>query len=90
MSNELKKQLHECILKKAKCEIGREIIYELCQDIQEFLYLNNKPPPKSFHEQMLDNQQKLLESLKSNDIPLFDIDNEINNSENVGELSEFN
>ena len=35
------------------------MIFDLCQDIQEFLYIHNKPPTviKSFYEQRLESQQ---------------------------------
>jgi hypothetical protein len=35
------------------------MIYELCQEVQNYLYDNNKPPPKSFYEERL--QSKLIE-----------------------------
>ena len=44
-------------MEKANNCAGREMVYDLCQDIQDFLYLHNKPPAKSFHEQMLDNKR---------------------------------
>lgn len=37
------------------------MIYELADYIQGFLSEHNKPPPRSFHEEMLKNQRKLQE-----------------------------
>ncbi len=51
------KQLHKCLVKRANQLVGFEMIYELCQSVQEYLYDNNKPPAKSFYEQRLDEQQ---------------------------------
>ncbi len=51
------KQLQTQIEKKAQSLLGGEMIYELTQLVQEFLYENNNPPSKSFHEQMLENNR---------------------------------
>ncbi len=32
------------------------MIFELCQEVQEFLYQYNKPPAKSFYEQRLEDK----------------------------------
>ena len=53
------KALHRKVVQKANTLIGKEMIYELCQEIQEFLYLNNKPPAKSFYDQRLENKINL-------------------------------
>jgi translation initiation factor 2-alpha kinase 4 len=53
------------------------MIYEICQEIQEFLYEHNKPPPKSFYDQMLDNKKKqefYNEQQQQLDACLFDIE----------------
>lgn len=39
------------------------MIFELADHIQSFLSEYNKPPSKSFHEEMLKNQQKEQERL---------------------------
>ena len=39
--------------------LGKEMIYELCQHVQEFLYLHNKPPAKSFYDQRIEHQLNL-------------------------------
>ncbi|XP_006275944.1 eIF-2-alpha kinase GCN2 [Alligator mississippiensis] len=57
--NLLKKQLEE--LAKQCC--GEVMIFELADHIQSFLSEYNKPPSKSFHEEMLKNQQKEQERL---------------------------
>lgn len=59
LSMDLIKILHRQLMEKAKTLLGREMIYELCQEVQEFLYINNKPPAKSFYEQHLENRLNL-------------------------------
>ncbi len=51
------KELYGELIAKAKSCIGQEMIYDLCQEAQDFLYKHNKPPSKSFHEQMMENQR---------------------------------
>ncbi|KHN74706.1 Eukaryotic translation initiation factor 2-alpha kinase 4 [Toxocara canis] len=41
------------LVKKAEDTKGAEVIMELCQIVQEFLYERNKPPAGSFHDGML-------------------------------------
>lgn len=52
------KQLRSNLVAKATGLIGNEMIFDLCQEIQEYLYAHNKPPPpsKSFFDQRLENQ----------------------------------
>ena len=52
------------------------MVYELCQEIQEFLYVNNRPPPKSFYDQMLDNKKKqeFDNEQQKLDVCMFDIE----------------
>ncbi|KAG8126200.1 hypothetical protein E2320_021426, partial [Naja naja] len=57
--NLLKSKLE--VLAKERC--GEVMIFELAEYIQSFLSDYNKPPSKSFHEQMLKNQQKEQERL---------------------------
>ncbi|CAM4576104.1 unnamed protein product [Lepidochelys olivacea] len=57
--NLLKSRLEE--LAKQRC--GEVMIFELADHIQSFLSEYNKPPSKSFHEEMLKNQQKEQERL---------------------------
>uniref|UniRef100_A0A8D2L6M6 eIF-2-alpha kinase GCN2 n=1 Tax=Varanus komodoensis TaxID=61221 RepID=A0A8D2L6M6_VARKO len=57
--NLLKSRLEE--LAKERC--GEVMIFELADYIQSFLNDYNKPPSKSFHEEMLKNQQKEQERL---------------------------
>jgi eukaryotic translation initiation factor 2-alpha kinase 4 len=35
------------------------MVFALCQHVQTYLHANNKPPSKSFYDQMLLNQQQL-------------------------------
>lgn len=61
--NLLKSQLEEL----AKKQCGEVMIFELAYYVQSFLSEHNKPPPKSFHEEMLERQaqerqQRLLEA----------------------------
>ncbi|WAR18478.1 E2AK4-like protein [Mya arenaria] len=37
---------------------GQEMMLELSQHVQTFLYANNKPPPQSFYEQMMSNKKQ--------------------------------
>lgn len=46
--------------KKLESEKGREIIHDISVDIQEFLYLHNKPPSKSFFEQRLERRKSMI------------------------------
>ncbi|XP_060118186.1 eIF-2-alpha kinase GCN2 isoform X2 [Heteronotia binoei] len=57
--NRLKSKLEE--LAKERC--GEVMIFELADYAQSFLNDYNKPPLKSFHEEMLKNQQKEKERL---------------------------
>ena len=36
----------------------QEMLLELSQVVQAFLYANNKPPPQSFYEEMMSNKKK--------------------------------
>ena len=56
LSMELVKKLHKRITQKASTLLGREMVFELCQEVEVFLYEHNKPPPKSFYDQRLENQ----------------------------------
>lgn len=41
-------------LNQQACElIGQEIIFQLAQYVEEFLHKHNKPPSKSFYDEML-------------------------------------
>ncbi|KAL3285701.1 hypothetical protein HHI36_000232 [Cryptolaemus montrouzieri] len=51
-------KLRSELLEEAKKYVGRELIFELCQYTQEFLHKHNKPMPKSFHEEMIQRQEK--------------------------------
>lgn len=45
-------------LKKEAYNLKGEVcIYDLCQHVEAFLHKHEKPPPKSFYEQMVDNKQ---------------------------------
>uniref|UniRef100_A0A8B9BQ29 non-specific serine/threonine protein kinase n=1 Tax=Anser brachyrhynchus TaxID=132585 RepID=A0A8B9BQ29_9AVES len=62
--NELKSRLAE--LAKQRC--GEVMIFELAGHIQSFLSEYNKPPSKSFHEEMLKNHQKEQERLAQEEL----------------------
>lgn len=64
LSMDLVKVLYQRLIKKANELKGKEMIYELCQDVQEFLYEQNKPPTKSFYEQRLENKLKMEKQLE--------------------------
>ena len=52
------KQHRNKLVAKATSLVGSEMIFDLCQEIQEYLYAHNKPPPKSFFDQRLENQER--------------------------------
>ncbi|NWU95052.1 E2AK4 kinase, partial [Upupa epops] len=62
--NELKSRLAE--LAKQRC--GEVMIFELADHVQSFLSEHNKPPSKSFHEEMLKNHQKEQERLAQEEL----------------------
>ncbi|NXG12661.1 E2AK4 kinase, partial [Sakesphorus luctuosus] len=62
--NELKSRLAE--LAKQCC--GEVMIFELADHVQSFLSEYNKPPSKSFHEEMLKNHQKEQERLAQEEL----------------------
>ena len=59
ISTDLVKTLHRQVMQKANSMIGSEMIFELCSEIQEFLYGHNQPPAKSFYDQRLENKINL-------------------------------
>lgn len=46
---ELQNKLNEMALEL----VGQEMIFQLSQYVEEFLHLHNKPPSKSFYDEML-------------------------------------
>ncbi|XP_052638404.1 eIF-2-alpha kinase GCN2 isoform X3 [Harpia harpyja] len=62
--NELKSRLGQ--LAKQRC--GEVMIFELANHVQSFLSEYNKPPSKSFHEEMLKNHQKEQERLAQEEL----------------------
>lgn len=67
LSLELARSLLSQLNAKADAEKGREIIHDLCVDVQEFLYLNNKPPSKSFFEQRLERRESEADDNRGDD-----------------------
>uniref|UniRef100_UPI0037E73EBF eIF-2-alpha kinase GCN2 isoform X2 n=1 Tax=Semicossyphus pulcher TaxID=241346 RepID=UPI0037E73EBF len=61
LSNENLQNLQSELTKLAAVRCGEVMIYELADHIQGFLSEHNKPPPRSFHEEMLKNQRKQQE-----------------------------
>ncbi|XP_031807936.1 eIF-2-alpha kinase GCN2 isoform X2 [Sarcophilus harrisii] len=61
LSNESVNSLKANLEKLAKEHCGEVMIFELADHVQSFLSEHNKPPSKSFHEEMLKNHQKLQE-----------------------------
>ncbi|XP_053702069.1 eIF-2-alpha kinase GCN2 isoform X1 [Synchiropus splendidus] len=61
LSNENLLTLQSELNKLAEVRCGEVMIYELADHIQGFLSEHNKPPPRSFHEEMLKNQQRQQE-----------------------------
>ncbi|PNJ27391.1 EIF2AK4 isoform 4 [Pongo abelii] len=67
LSNESVNLLKSRLEELAKKHCGEVMIFELAYHVQSFLSEHNKPPPKSFHEEMLERraqeeQQRLLEA----------------------------
>ncbi|XP_027278017.1 eIF-2-alpha kinase GCN2 isoform X4 [Cricetulus griseus] len=67
LSNESVNLLKSHLEELAKKQCGEVMIFELAHHVQSFLSEHNKPPPKSFHEEMLERQaqekeQRLLEA----------------------------
>ncbi|XP_065542741.1 eIF-2-alpha kinase GCN2 isoform X1 [Lathamus discolor] len=58
LSNEKINELKSSLAELAKQRCGEVMIFELADHIQSFLSEYNKPPSKSFHEEMLKNHQK--------------------------------
>ncbi|XP_060031085.1 eIF-2-alpha kinase GCN2 isoform X2 [Erinaceus europaeus] len=67
LSNESVNLLKSRLEEMAKKHCGEVMIFELAYHVQSFLSEHNKPPPKSFHEEMLarralEEEQRLLEA----------------------------
>ncbi|XP_069773346.1 eIF-2-alpha kinase GCN2 isoform X2 [Narcine bancroftii] len=58
LSNEKRNQLQGELVDLAKQCCGEVMIFLLAEHVQSFLNENNTPSPKSFHEEMLKNQQE--------------------------------
>ncbi|XP_037097500.1 eIF-2-alpha kinase GCN2 [Syngnathus acus] len=61
LSNDNLQNLQSELTKLAAARCGEVMIYELADHIQGFLCEHNKPPPRSFHEEMLKNLRKQQE-----------------------------
>ncbi|KAK2826191.1 hypothetical protein Q5P01_020405 [Channa striata] len=61
LSNENLQTLQTELTKLATVQCGEVMIYELADHIQGFLSKHNKPPSRSFHEEMLKNQRRQQE-----------------------------
>uniref|UniRef100_A0A665VKM8 non-specific serine/threonine protein kinase n=2 Tax=Echeneis naucrates TaxID=173247 RepID=A0A665VKM8_ECHNA len=61
LSNENLQTLQGELSRLAAVRCGEVMIYELADHIQGFLSKHNKPPSRSFHEEMLKNQQRQQE-----------------------------
>ncbi|XP_041809286.1 eIF-2-alpha kinase GCN2 [Chelmon rostratus] len=61
LSNENLQNLQSELTKLAAVRCGEVMIYELADHIQGFLSEHNKPPSRSFHEEMLKNQRRQQE-----------------------------
>ncbi|XP_062863394.1 eIF-2-alpha kinase GCN2 [Trichomycterus rosablanca] len=63
LSNDNLQNLQAELAKLAQERCGEVMIYELADLVQTFLTEHNVPPPRSFHEEMLKNQQRQKERL---------------------------
>uniref|UniRef100_A0A8C8DLJ2 non-specific serine/threonine protein kinase n=1 Tax=Oryzias sinensis TaxID=183150 RepID=A0A8C8DLJ2_9TELE len=61
LSNEKLQNLQDELTKLAAVRCGEVMIYELADHVQGFLSKHNKPPSRSFHEEMLKNQRRQQE-----------------------------
>ncbi|XP_068540362.1 eIF-2-alpha kinase GCN2 isoform X3 [Anas acuta] len=68
LSNEKINELKSRLAELAKQHCGEVMIFELAGHIQSFLSEYNKPPSKSFHEEMLKNHQKEQERLAQEEL----------------------
>ncbi|NXG48007.1 E2AK4 kinase, partial [Psilopogon haemacephalus] len=68
LSNEKINELRSRLTELAKQRCGEVMIFELADHVQSFLSEHNKPPPKSFHEEMLKNHQKERERLAQEEL----------------------
>jgi hypothetical protein len=64
LSTDMLKTLHKLLKQEAANLKGQEMIFELCQIAQEFLYAHNRPPTKSFYDQRLEIQMNQMEKDK--------------------------
>ncbi|XP_061551348.1 eIF-2-alpha kinase GCN2 isoform X1 [Phycodurus eques] len=62
LSNDNLQTLQNELTKLAAARCGEVMIYELADHIQGFLSEHNKPPPRSFHEEMLKNLRRQQEA----------------------------
>ncbi|NXD07885.1 E2AK4 kinase, partial [Nothocercus nigrocapillus] len=68
LSNEKINELKSGLAELARQRCGEVMIFELADHIQSFLSEYNKPPSKSFHEEMLKNHQKEQERLAQEEL----------------------
>ncbi|KAM4779677.1 eIF-2-alpha kinase GCN2 isoform 1-T1 [Cyanocitta cristata] len=68
LSNEKINELKSRLAELAKQRRGEVMIFELADHVQSFLSEYNKPPSKSFHEEMLKNHQKEQERLAQEEL----------------------
>ncbi|XP_067152724.1 eIF-2-alpha kinase GCN2 isoform X8 [Apteryx mantelli] len=68
LSNEKISELKSRLAELARQRCGEVMIFELADHIQSFLSEYNKPPSKSFHEEMLKNHQKEQERLAQEEL----------------------
>ncbi|XP_077411506.1 eIF-2-alpha kinase GCN2 [Vanacampus margaritifer] len=61
LSNDNLQTLQSELTKLAAAQCGEVMIYELADHIQGFLYEHNKPPQRSFHDEMLKNLRRQQE-----------------------------
>ncbi|CAH1116543.1 unnamed protein product [Phaedon cochleariae] len=58
LSNTTLVELQEILVERANEFKGEEMIFQLSQDVQEFLHKHNKPGAKSFYDEMLKRQKE--------------------------------
>ncbi|XP_050296030.1 eIF-2-alpha kinase GCN2 isoform X2 [Anthonomus grandis grandis] len=58
ISHTILQELKQDLIEKAQQYEGEEVIFQLCQYVEEFLHKHKKPAMKSFYDEMLMNQEE--------------------------------
>lgn len=78
LSNTLVNELLKELTEKAADLKGEEMIFQLCQHVEEFLHRYNKPTSESFYDEMLKRQKEKEEMVLLEENRQVDIDLNVN------------